>query len=100
MPIAESSGIEPADNSAFRPATELLREPFDTFKAMWAALKANKWIRWQNPSKQRLLIHAGDWSKFLAQQPPDPLDAPAEVVDAALAAQQMRVDIRQSKTEK
>jgi hypothetical protein len=52
-------------------------------------LRANPWIRWRKPSPQRLEIHAGDWHKFL-QQPSksaDPLDAPADLVDAVMSVE-------------
>src|SRR5262249_60067344 len=53
-----------ADDSAFRPAKEMLKEPFGTYKAINRALEDNPWIRRKSPSSNRLLIHAGDWSKF------------------------------------
>jgi hypothetical protein len=84
----------PVDNSAFRPAKELLSPEFPTYKAQHRALEKNPQIRWQRPTSKkgkpianRLEIHAGDWNEFLnqrAQANPNPLDLPAEVVDAAV----------------
>lgn len=99
--IQKNEGEMPArgeDDSAFRPAKEMLTEPnYGTYKALQKALNANPWIRTRRPRANRLLIHAGDWSKFLNSQSPDPLDTDAEVIDAVLAAQQRQDTIRQEK---
>jgi hypothetical protein len=89
------------DDSAYRPAKEMLLEPkFGTYKAINKALKANPWIRTRKPRKNRLLIHSGDWSKFANTQSPDPLDAPAAVVDAVLKSRQEQETIRKERRRK
>jgi hypothetical protein len=51
-----------ADGAAYRPAKEFLGQTgADTYKALQATLKAHPQIRTRKPSKNRLLIHAGDW---------------------------------------
>jgi hypothetical protein len=89
---AEPLGIpEPAeDPTAYRPAKEFLDgERYPDYKAIHRALDENSWIRWRNPSPRRLEIHAGDWHKFRHQpsKSADPLDAPADVVDAVMAVE-------------
>ena len=55
------------DDSAYRPASELRNSntPPMTHKQLLAA-RRNPWIRRRKPSKQRLSIHAGDWSRYVA----------------------------------
>jgi hypothetical protein len=84
-PTEEATGMA-ADDSAYRPAKEFLREPFGTYKSINKALKDNSWIRHRRPRRQRLEIHAGDWVQFLSERAADPLDQPAAIVDAVLAA--------------
>jgi hypothetical protein len=96
-PLGELTGapLPARDATAFVPAKELLKKPFDTYPRLRAALEKNRWIRTRKPSPQRLEVHAGDWHRFLAQRqsaPPDPLDLPAEVVDAAVRVVQERKD--------
>jgi hypothetical protein len=92
------------DHSAFRPASAFVDDDrFPTLKAIHKALGANKWIRRKRPltSKgkehpQRLLIHAGDWQDF-KNRPRDPLDNPAEVVDAIAEAVARKEEIDKAK---
>jgi hypothetical protein len=83
------------DDSAFRPAKEMLKEPFGTYKAIQKVLCDNSWIRRRYPRRNRLEIHAGDWSRFLASRAPnDPLDNPAAVIDAIIETRDRQVSIR------
>jgi hypothetical protein len=95
---APPAGPEPpADDSAFRPASEFLsREGFPkSYGELNRALDENMWIKRRRPRskrtgqpiRNRLEVHAGDWHRFLAQrkqEAPDPLDLPADIVDAAV----------------
>jgi hypothetical protein len=93
------------DDSAFRPATELLvPDGFPkSYKELRQALSDNTWIRWDRPkSKQtgrpvgnRCRVHLGDWHKYLEQRrraTPNPLYMPAHIVDAAVQEVQARKD--------
>ena len=84
--LADAKAVGGVDDDAFRPASEFVKGPFDTFAKVRKVLKQNTWIRTQKPNKQRLKIHAGDWQKFLNVGPAsvDPLDLPAEMVDKAV----------------
>src|SRR5262249_37334622 len=86
------------DPDSFRPARDFLIAPFDTFKAISRVLKKNHWIRRRKPSKQRLEIHAGDWHKFLSQNPSDDMfDQSAAVVDAMLETEKRKDEIRRNR---
>lgn len=77
------------DPTAYRPAKEFMN---GNYKAISKVLVEYPWIRRHKPSKQRLLIHAGDWQEYVnkKQSAGDPLDQPAEVVDAAVAEVERR----------
>jgi hypothetical protein len=104
---SEKSGSNsaPLDETAYRPASEFIDEDrFPYLKAINAALKANPWIRWSRPIGQngkeipnRLLIHAGDWHKFRNERSANPLDAPAGLVEAVLAAEERKAQIQKQK---
>jgi hypothetical protein len=98
--------VSPADDSAYRPAKEFIDpERFPTFKAIRCALDANPTIRTRRPFGKngkplanRLDIHAGDWQQFKHnRQVVDPLDAPAEIVDAVMEEERRKAEIRQGK---
>jgi hypothetical protein len=81
--------------------------PFSVFKAINKALKDNPWIRCRRPltkdgreHPRRREIHAGDWTRFKAGQAPDPLDQPAETVDAVVEAAGRQEEIRRRKGER
>jgi hypothetical protein len=91
------------DASAYVPAKMLLKAetPYDNHKAIRKALDANPWIRHFAPRPQRLMVHGADWLKFLAEEPPDPLDVPPAVVEAAvLESQRIQAEILQTKGKK
>jgi hypothetical protein len=86
------------DDAAFVPASSLLFDQYDTLKKLKAMLRLNPQIRTRKPSPQRLLVHAGDWHRALGQlkgASPDPLDLPAETVDAMVQDVQARKAIEQ-----
>jgi hypothetical protein len=76
------------DPTAYRPMKEFLDpERFPDYGSIRRALTAHPWIRTRRPSPKarRRFIHAGDWQSMLNQQTAtDPLDVPAETVDAAV----------------
>jgi hypothetical protein len=83
---SESREVKGVDPTAFRPAKEFLDpERFPHYKAIRKFLETHPNIRRENPTPRRLVIHAGDWQGTLAREKksPDPLDAPAALVDAA-----------------
>jgi|SRR5262245_9252263 len=88
------------DDSAWVPAKMLLAGRFDRFSAITRALRDNPQIRTRKPSPQRLEVHAGDWTRFLAQQSADALDFEASVVDSVLEFQQRRAEIDREKRRK
>jgi hypothetical protein len=89
------------DETAYRPASEFLQAPYDTFKAIRKVLKDNPEIRRRNPRRNRLVIHAGDWVAFLASTSKvDPLDAPAAIIDAVIETQHAKEQIQQKKAGK
>jgi hypothetical protein len=98
--IQAAPQTEPADDggtdpTAYRPAKEFLDTRYTTAKRVRGVLKANRWIRWHKPSRQRLEIHAGDWRKFLCKQADaefEQLDASPEVAAAAVARAKERLD--------
>lgn len=65
---AGGKGKEPEDLSAYRPARELCLDWCKTYPAIGKLLRKNPSIRTRKPSKQRLLVHAGDWAKFVAEE--------------------------------
>jgi hypothetical protein len=92
------------DSSAYRPASEFLDTiRFKTPKAINAALKRNSWIRWKKPYKNRLMIHAGDWHKFLRDEREQALDAlhkAPEVVEGFLNEVNQRRETIKARKEK
>jgi hypothetical protein len=85
-----SPPLNDADPTAFRAAKEFVK-PGEGFKDIHKTLKKNEWIRTHKPSKQRLLIHAGDWAEAQSHvRVADPLDLPAEDVDKAAEEVQKR----------
>jgi hypothetical protein len=93
------SPFPPEDDSAFRPATDLLRAPYDSIRAINAVLKQHPEIRRYKPSPQRLKIHAGDWHGFLATSPTDSIDQSEEAISLAIAkAHEAKANKRGEKT--
>jgi hypothetical protein len=99
----DGSGEAPEgdDPSAYRPAKEFLNSDIPTYKALRRVLKKRAEIRTKKPTKQRLLIHAGDWSRYqnaLALAAFNALDANPEIVDSFLAeSQRTKEKIQRSK---
>jgi hypothetical protein len=95
-----------AEDSAYRPASELRTNspPAMSHKRLMTALARNPWIRRDKPSKQRLRIHAGDWSRFVAMLNAagfDALDVNAETEEGFLAdVRRRQAEIRQRKAGK
>lgn len=59
----------PQDETAYVPISWLEdRGRFSSIKRIKTALQQNAWIRRRKPSKQRLLVHAGDWHIYTAIQ--------------------------------
>jgi hypothetical protein len=88
------------DPTAYRPAKEFLdQKRYPSYQAIRKALQAAPWIRTQKPSSQRLNIHASDWQRMLNQPVvADPLDLPAETVDAAVkAVEQRKAEVRKTR---
>jgi len=98
------------DPTAYAPASELTdRDQFPTIKAINKALEDNPWIRKRRPIGKgtgqpvpnRLEIHIGDWHRLKKQRRSmDPLDRPAEIVDAVLEAAGRQAEIRRLRGEK
>lgn len=101
-PEAEGHQGSLPDDSAFRPAKDFLDATrFTTYKRLHAALKGNPWIRTRKPSKNRLLVHAGDWLAFISGLDSaafGALDLSAETAGEFMAAVRRREEeIRQRK---
>lgn len=67
--LAGNTDKAATDNSgSMRPAKEFFDSTFATdIKAVHRYLKKYPWVRTEKPSKQRLMIHAGDWMKMRAE---------------------------------
>jgi hypothetical protein len=82
------------DESAYVALSKLLDAArFKTPKRIHAALKKNPWIRTYKPSKQRFMIHAGDWHRYVAMLDEagfNALDVGAETAEAFLAEVNLR----------
>jgi hypothetical protein len=91
---------------AFVPASQLIDSQW-TLKAINKALADNPSIRSCRPTsrkgkpiRNRLLVHVGDWERFKQQRrTADPMEVPAEVVDAAIEAAGRQDEIRRLKGE-
>jgi hypothetical protein len=55
-----------AAKDAFRPASECLGRGAETYSALLATLKREKWIRHRTVGRRRF-VHMGDWSRFQQQ---------------------------------
>jgi hypothetical protein len=89
LPDVNADHAQPdhVDSSAFRPASECLLGEIDDFGKLRRALRENNWIRTQKPSPQRLMVHAGDWLKYLSRKASENalLDEAVEAVEARKA---------------
>jgi hypothetical protein len=65
-----SIAAEEGDDSAFVPAGTLWQQHFTQYKQFktWLDRTSESEIHRRNPSKNRLVIHAGDWAKYWAAQ--------------------------------
>jgi hypothetical protein len=103
-PPAESTATAD-DPTAYRPMKEFIDDQFPTHKSIHKCLNSNPSIRKRRPKGKngqpimnRLEIHAGDWQRFKRlRSGGDPLDQPAEMVDAAIEAAGRQADIRKLK---
>ena len=78
----------------------LHHEQFPDYRASgkcWLIIRG--FARRPSPTARRLYIHAGDWQRMLHQQAAtDPLDLPAETVDAAVKeVERRKADVRDSR---
>jgi hypothetical protein len=93
------------DDSNYQPMSQCIHEEhYPTFKAIHTALEKNPWIRTKRPIgrngkriENRLLVHSGDWQRFISQQPRDLPDQPAETVDEAIDAAKRKEEIDRAK---
>lgn len=86
---------ERPDEADFRPASEFLTEnrPPRSYRELRRILDENPWIRRFKPSKQRLMIHAGDMLRWQAEQDKQKwrsLNSSQGTADAALAEARQR----------
>lgn len=97
-----------ANVNTFRPMKEFICDRYPTFKAIQKVLDANPSISWQHPFgkngqpiKNRKVIHVGDWLAITKRLPGNPLDLPADVVDAVekslLEVRHRQEEIRKTK---
>jgi len=64
--LRKGLGVTPSDPNAYRSASELWRERFDSYKKFksWLDEQPAELIRRWKPTTQRLKIHIGDWLKY------------------------------------
>jgi hypothetical protein len=80
------TAAQAGDRAAYRPATEILAaSSFPTYKALRAYLDKHPEIRTLKPSKQRLLVHAGDWMRCCSRQDDTAFEALDESPEAVAA---------------
>lgn len=86
-PTDRAGGDEPFDKTAYIPAKDCLCEYAADYNKLRSILKQNDWIRTYSPSRNRLLVHAGDWNLWKRQKDSgafQAIDSTPEVVDAFL----------------
>ena len=97
-------GDKPFDKTAYIPAKDCLCEYAADYNKLRSILKQNDWIRTYSPSRNRLLVHAGDWNLWKRQKDSgafQAIDSTPEVVDAFLEEAGRRKErIRRGKTGK
>jgi hypothetical protein len=83
LPDANGVVADPTDKAAYREAAKLLKDfpgALPTHKALTKILAGNPGIRRWKPRSNRLLIHLGDWQKYLdGKQGSESQDDPNEI---------------------
>jgi hypothetical protein len=100
-----TAAVPMEDDTAYRPATECLdSKRFTSLKRLKTVLRRNPWIRTDKPSRQRLRVHMGDWSRYRALLDGAgfaALDVAAETLDQFMAeVRQRQAEIRNHKAQR